>query len=111
MAGKIRSSEQTLKLLAALTGSPASWHYGYALSRETGLLSGTLYPILMRLEQRGWLETRWETPPPGGRPPRHMYRLTPGGRAGAVEALAGARKRGAFKPCKLRKLAPQQVSQ
>ena len=111
MAAILRSSKQTLKLLAALTGSPASWHYGYALSRETGLLSGTLYPILMRLEQRGWLETRWETPPPGGRPPRHMYRLTPGGHAAAVEALAEARKRGAFKRSRLRRLAPQQVSQ
>ncbi len=115
MAANLRSSKQTLKLLAALTGSSSSWHYGYALSRETGLLSGTLYPILMRLEQRGWLETRWETPPDSdkrlGRPPRHMYRLTPGGRASAVEALSAARKRGALQPSKLRKLAPQQVSQ
>jgi PadR family transcriptional regulator, regulatory protein PadR len=114
MAANLRSSKQTLKLLAALTGSPASWHYGYALSRETGLLSGTLYPILMRLEQRGWLETRWETPPPDsdkrfGRPPRHMYRLTPGGRAGAVEALAAAHKRVALQPAKLRRLAPQRT--
>ena len=109
MAANLRSSKQTLRLLAALTGSPSSWHYGYALSRETGLLSGTLYPILMRLEQRGWLETRWETPPPGGRPPRHMYRLTPGGRAGAVEALAAAHKRADLQPAKLRRLAPQRT--
>ncbi|HLW97992.1 MAG TPA: PadR family transcriptional regulator [Candidatus Acidoferrales bacterium] len=114
MAGNIRSSEQTLKLLATLTGSPASWHYGYALSRETGLLSGTLYPILMRLEQRGWLETRWETPPPEsdkrfGRPPRHMYRLTPDGRARAVEALSVAGKRVKAHGSKMRRLAPQRA--
>ena len=63
-------------------------------------MSGTLYPILMRLEERGWLETQWEnlqeTPEAsaegrGGRPPRHMYRLTAGGRAWATEALAAAR--------------------
>lgn len=109
MAAILRSSKQTLKLLAALTGSPASWHYGYALSRETGLLSGTLYPILMRLEQRGWLETRWETPPPGGRPPRHMYRLTPGGRASAVKALAAAPKLAIRQSPRLRALTPQKA--
>ena len=92
MGSQIRASKQTLKLLAALTGHAASWHYGYALARETGLQSGTLYPILMRLEARGWLETQWETPP-GGRPPRHMYRLTSSGQASAVAALAASRRK------------------
>ena len=114
MAANLRSSKQTLKLLAALTGSPASWHYGYALSRETGLLSGTLYPILMRLEQRGWLETRWETPPPDsdkrfGRPPRHMYRLTRGGRANAVKALAVTPKRVVRLAARFGGLTPQKA--
>lgn len=94
MATKIRSSKQTLALLAVLAKRSTSWHYGYALSRETGLQSGTLYPILMRLEERGWLETQWETPPPGGRPPRHMYRLTSSGRASAAEAVSAARASG-----------------
>jgi DNA-binding PadR family transcriptional regulator len=80
-----------------------------ALSRETGLLSGTLYPILMRLEARGWLETRWETPPPGGRPPRHMYRLTPGGRASAVKALAETPKRVVRLSARLQGLTPQKA--
>jgi PadR family transcriptional regulator PadR len=97
MAMLFRTSKQTLKLLAALTKGASNWHYGYALARETGLQSGTLYPILMRLEERGWLETQWETPPPGGRPPRHMYRLTSGGRASAVAALADAGGRRVFK--------------
>ena len=109
MAVNFRSSKQTLKLLAALTGSPASWHYGYALSRQTGLLSGTLYPILMRLEERGWLETRWETPPPGGRPPRHMYRLTRGGRANAVKALAVTPKRVVRLAARFGGLTPQKA--
>lgn len=90
MAPLFRSSKQTSRVLAALTRQPSNWHHGYALARETGLQSGTLYPILMRLEERGWLETQWETPPPGGRPPRHMYRLTSGGRASAVAALSDA---------------------
>ena len=94
-------------LLGALSAKAASWHYGYALTRETGLRSGTLYPILMRLEERAWLETQWENPEElaqgrAGRPPRHMYRLTAGGRAWATEALAAARSktksRGALKP-------------
>jgi len=95
MATRVRTSKQTLALLAALASKPSDWHYGYALSRETELMSGTLYPILMRLEERGWLETQWETPEPtsekrGGHPPRHMYRLTANGRAAAVEALSAA---------------------
>jgi PadR family transcriptional regulator, regulatory protein PadR len=95
MSANVRASKQTLKLLGALTAKATSWHYGYALSRETGLQSGTLYPILMRLEERGWLETQWETPEQlaekrGGRPPRHMYRLTSGGTAWATQALSAA---------------------
>ena len=75
-----------------------SWHHGYALSQETGLASGTLYPILMRLENLGWLETRWEEPGNTGRPPRHNYRLTAGGRAWAREELQDARARRVWKP-------------
>ncbi len=93
----VRTSKQTLRVLASLAQRPTSWHYGYALARETGLQSGTLYPILMRLEDRGWLETQWETPPPGGRPARHLYRLTTSGRAWAAEALAVTKKRGALR--------------
>jgi PadR family transcriptional regulator PadR len=115
MDANLRASKQTLKLLAALTAKATSWHYGYALSRETGLLSGTLYPILMRLEERGWLETQWEAPQElpekrGGRPPRHMYRLTSGGQAWAVEALSAmkskapvagkAKSRGTLRPAR-----------
>ena len=97
MAANLRASKQTLRVLAALAARASGWHYGYALSRETGLMSGTLYPILMRLEERGWMETRWESPPPGGRPPRHMYRLSATGRAEAKDALATARSRGALR--------------
>jgi DNA-binding PadR family transcriptional regulator len=109
MAKHIRTSKQTLSLLSALAAKPSQWHYGYALSRETELMSGTLYPILMRLEERGWLETQWETPQElaearGGRPPRHMYRLTASGRACATEALNAARStaksHGALKPAR-----------
>lgn len=70
-----RISPQTLRVLEALLEEPAVWHYGYDLSTETGLGSGTLYPILTRLTVRRLLERRWEAAEPG-RPPRHMCRLT-----------------------------------
>jgi len=76
MARKINSSRQTQALLAALLSATADWHHGYDLSKETGLKSGTLYPILMRLESQGWLEARWEEAPQSGKPPRHLYQIT-----------------------------------
>jgi PadR family transcriptional regulator, regulatory protein PadR len=72
-------------VLGALHSHPAHWRHGYDISRETGLASGTLYPILGRLADRGWLETRWEQDPPEGRPRRHLYRLTADGAARAAE--------------------------
>jgi PadR family transcriptional regulator PadR len=75
------SSPQTRAVLAALGDHPAPWRYGYDLARQTGLASGTLYPILGRLADRGLLETRWEDDPPEGRPRRHLYRLTARGEA------------------------------
>jgi PadR family transcriptional regulator PadR len=75
---KLRLSPQTLLVLDAFLMEMMAWRYGYELSRGTGLKSGTLYPILMRMEERGLLETEWEAAEPG-RPPRHMYRLTPEG--------------------------------
>jgi PadR family transcriptional regulator PadR len=79
------SSLQTRSVLAALHDDPLAWRYGYDISRQTGLASGTLYPILGRLADRGFLETRWEEQPPEGRPRRHLYRLTAAGAARAVE--------------------------
>ncbi len=75
---KLRLSPQTLLLLDAFLQQADDWKYGYDLSRVTGLKSGTLYPILMRLAERQLLETQWETADPG-KPPRHMYRFTPEG--------------------------------
>jgi DNA-binding PadR family transcriptional regulator len=82
------SSPQTLRVFASLMADPAQWRYGYDLSRETGLASGSLYPILMRLTGRELLETRWEPSEQPGRPPRHLYRLTAAGAALATERLA-----------------------
>jgi DNA-binding PadR family transcriptional regulator len=92
------SSPQTLRVFGVLLADPSRWRYGYDLSRETGLPSGTLYPILMRLTDRQLLEARWEPATVPGRPPRHTYRLTAAGAdlarsrldAGTARAKAGS---------------------
>ena len=81
-------SVQTLAVLADLCATPSRWRHGYGLARATGLKSGTLYPILVRLADRGLVEARWEDEQPAGRPRRHLYRLTPEGLASATAALA-----------------------
>ncbi|MDG2527635.1 PadR family transcriptional regulator [Caulobacter endophyticus] len=72
-------SRQTIGVLAALLAQPQAWRYGYDLSKETGLKSGTLYPLLMRLSDQGYLEAEWRQPLQPGRPARHAYRLTANG--------------------------------
>ena len=76
MASVRRPSAQTLAVLRAFAAEPAAWRYGYELGQEVGLKAGSLYPILIRLCDRGLLEATWETDPAPGRPPRHLYRLT-----------------------------------
>jgi PadR family transcriptional regulator len=87
------ASPQTLRLFEALLADPVQWRYGYDLSRETGLASGTLYPILMRLSEQRLLETGWEPSDEPGRPPRHTYRLTADGLALARQRTAAAAER------------------
>jgi PadR family transcriptional regulator PadR len=82
------TSPQTLQLFEALLDDPQRWRYGYDLSKETSLASGTLYPILMRLTDQRLLETAWEPSDEPGRPPRHLYRLTADGVALAGQRLA-----------------------
>jgi DNA-binding PadR family transcriptional regulator len=93
-------SPQTLAVLAVLAADPGSWRYGYDLLGQTGLQAGSLYPILMRLAERGQVESRWEPGSRPGRPPRHVYRLTaaglalaPAARGAARPAAAGAARR------------------
>jgi PadR family transcriptional regulator PadR len=72
---QLRRTRQTTLVLRELLEASREWRHGYDISRSSGLRSGTLYPILIRLTDNGLLETRWE-PSETGRPPRHMYRLT-----------------------------------
>jgi len=89
----VRISLQTLHVLEAFLENPGEQLAGADVQRRTGLASGTLYPILLRLEGAGWFVSRWETidPSAAGRPRRRLYRLTPTGlaRASAVFASFG----------------------
>ncbi|MGJ3230587.1 MAG: PadR family transcriptional regulator [Oceanicaulis sp.] len=72
-------SPATLAVLASLLEHPQASRYGYELIQTTGVASGTLYPILMRLHDRGLVEAEWRTSSQAGPPPRQVYRLTPAG--------------------------------
>jgi DNA-binding PadR family transcriptional regulator len=76
-------------VLTVLATDPGRWRYGYELGQEVELKAGSLYPILMRLGDRGLLESTWESDPPAGRPSRHLYRLT----AAGIEAAAAVAPR------------------
>jgi PadR family transcriptional regulator PadR len=82
-------SKQMRKLLEALSVRQQQWRHGYDLMKETGLLSGTLYPLLMRMTDQGLVEAEWREPTQPGRPARHAYRLTATGLA-LARAVSGA---------------------
>ncbi|MEV0720737.1 PadR family transcriptional regulator [Asanoa sp. NPDC050611] len=88
-----RPSPQTTSVLLALAAQPTTWRYGYELCQQLDLKPGSLYPILVRLADRGLLQATWDTETSPGRPPRHLYRLTGSGRALATD-LAAAPRRG-----------------
>jgi PadR family transcriptional regulator, regulatory protein PadR len=85
-----RLSPQAVAVLQALASEPGRWRHGYELGRRIDLKAGSLYPILMRLHDRGLLESSWETDPPTGRPPRHLYRLTATGARLATETASAS---------------------
>jgi PadR family transcriptional regulator, regulatory protein PadR len=90
MSRKRRPSKQMLLVLEALAARTQQWRHGYDLMKETGLLSGTLYPLLMRLSEQGLVEAEWCAPEQPGRPARHAYRLTGEGIALANSVAAKA---------------------
>ena len=77
-------------MLRELAEDPGRWRYGYDLCAELGLQAGSMYPILIRLADRGLLETSWEAEAAPGKPPRHLSRLTGAGRAYAASVTAAA---------------------
>ena len=90
MVAPPRMTASVLKVVSALLAEPGVERYGMQLMQETGLASGTLYPILVRLERAGWVAARWEDvdPAAAGRPGRRYYRLTHDGVAVARREIA-----------------------
>ena len=87
-----RMTIPTQLVLHLLLDDPTRELYGVEIGDGTGLASGTVHPILARLEGRGWLDSRWEEidPTVAGRPARRYYRLTADGVQAAQQELAGA---------------------
>jgi DNA-binding PadR family transcriptional regulator len=84
----------TQLVLEALVAEPERELYGVEIGDLANLRSGTVHPILARLEGMGWLASRWEDidPQVEGRPPRRYYRLTADGAQAAGAALARAHR-------------------
>jgi PadR family transcriptional regulator PadR len=82
----------TQLVLRALLADPTAELYGVEIGDAAGLRSGTVHPILARLEGLGWVTSRWEDIDPSveGRPARRYYAIDPNGEAAARNALAGA---------------------
>src|ERR1044072_7208060 len=83
--GKLRMPPQTVAVLAVMVEEPDQAHYGLAIARSTGVKTGTLHPILARLQDAGWLSSSWEDPADHEDPGRPPSRLPPPdqGRRGA----------------------------
>ena len=98
-----RMTIPTQLVLETLLADPTRELYGLAIGQAAGLPSGTVHPILARLEAVGWLESHWEDidPREQGRPARRYYRLTGAGAVAARAALARA-----YRPARLPGVAP-----
>jgi DNA-binding PadR family transcriptional regulator len=88
-------TSSVVAVLEVLLTQPDAARYGLELGTRTGLASGTIHPVLARLERAGWVESAWEDVDPGdvGRPRRRFYRLTAEGVGAAAAALAAAEAR------------------
>lgn len=77
----LRMTMQTQAVLRAFLAQPEREIYGLEIAAHTGLLPGTTYPILVRLERADWVTSRWETIDPHDeqRPRRRYYKMTPRG--------------------------------
>jgi DNA-binding PadR family transcriptional regulator len=86
----IRITTAVARVLRQFLDDPDAARYGFDLMHATGLASGTLYVILARLQQAGWLTSAQEEidPAAAGRPARRLYRLTADGATSARAELA-----------------------
>jgi PadR family transcriptional regulator, regulatory protein PadR len=100
--GRLRTMRRThalVQVALALMDNPEGRHWGYELSKQAGIRSGVLYPILHRMHDEGWLEDGWEEHGEiaGKRPPRRYYKLTEQGAIELGAVLQAARSETRFK--------------
>jgi PadR family transcriptional regulator PadR len=94
MGGPPRITMNLAKVLRVLVEDPTAKYYGLEIGKATGLSGGSLYPLLLRLEQAGVLASDWEDvdPSEAGRPRRRLYWLTSGGAEYARRTLQEAQR-------------------
>jgi PadR family transcriptional regulator, regulatory protein PadR len=94
---KMQISSKALQVLMLFVNSSSDPEIsGAQVSKAIGIGSGTLYPLLMRFETNGWMESRWEEVDPSlvGRPRRRLYSLTPQGRQQAIREIGNVQTAG-----------------
>ena len=94
------------RVLGAFLADPAAPRYGYDLMKAARLPSGTLYPLLARLEREKLVASAWETPQQEGQRPRKYYQLTGEGIRIARLELAHASARRPRVPARAGRPAP-----
>lgn len=109
MSEEPRVSTDMLKVLGAMLEDSIAWHYGLKLAKDARIPSGTIYPMLSRLERAGWLESKWEKAGRDneGRPRRRLYRLTGAGERAASKQLEEIVRLGRRVQRRRRSAAPQ----
>jgi PadR family transcriptional regulator PadR len=95
MGNEPRMTASVLKVMSAFLADLGADRHGLDLMQDTGLASGTLYPILIRLQRAGWIARDWERIDPIAehRPARRCYRMTPNGVITARRAVTAVQRR------------------
>lgn len=97
----MRRTYALVQVALTLMADASGRHWGYELSKRSGVRSGVMYPILGRMLDEGWLTDGWEDQPRPGRakrPPRRYYQLTDKGKAALGAVVADARHDARFAP-------------
>lgn len=90
----MRRTYSVVQVALALMSEPTVRHWGYDLSKRSGIRSAAMYPILRKMLEKGWLDDGWEDQVQAGqakRPPRRYYVLTDTGRTALGALVAEAR--------------------
>ena len=94
MGREVRPTLQTQRVLRVFLSLPEESHYGLELAKSAGLPTGTIYPILARLEGAGWVRSTWEDIDEAaeGRRRRRYYQVTGKGQRNGRALLEETRR-------------------